>query len=185
MQGFVLEDFENQDYSLSTIFGLNNKMKSFISLTLIMLCCASVSLASAESTQQKQTKIEKKINPFVTNPRNLLSLNDDGRKQIQELTEEFKETVSKKEQMAIELKEIRDSSREDANPMINILAAVNPRVSLNLGTSSEVTTQRKVLHCTVLENSLKGGLRFTSVYRLSSKAKDIESEIADRESQQI
>lgn len=61
MQGFVLEDFENQDYSLSTIFGLNNKMKSFISLTLIMLCCASVSLASAESTQQKQTKIEKKI----------------------------------------------------------------------------------------------------------------------------
>ena len=131
------------------------------------------------------TKIEKKINPFVTNPRNLLSLNDDGRKQIQELTEEFKETVSKKEQMAIELKEIRDSSREDANPMINILAAVNPRVSLNLGTSCEVTTQRKVLHCTVLENSLKGGLRFTSVYRLSSKAKDIESEIADRESQQI
>lgn len=136
------------------------------------------------SVEEEIAKMNKRLNPFVTNPRNLLALNDDGREKIKELAESLKERVSHKDEVGNELKDIREVSREDANPMINIMQAINPRVSLNLGTSTQVIKERQIIKATVLENSIFGGLRYTPTYRITRMAKDIEAEIVEREQKQ-
>jgi len=116
----------------------------------------------------------KKLDPFITNPRNLLSLNDAGRQKIKDMAKEFKEVVAKKDELEHELQQLSKESLHGANPMVSIVKSIEPEVVITIGTSTEKFTERVVGQQSFIENSINGGLRPVPYYPIDKSARDIE-----------
>ena len=121
--------------------------------------------------------ISKKLDPFVTNPRNLLSLNNDGREKVKEMAKEFKDIVALNDDKTHELKQLSKESLHGANPMISVVKCIEPEVIITIGTSIQKFQERTVGQRSFIENSLHGGLRPIPYYPIDKSARDIEHAI--------
>ena len=125
-------------------------------------------------------RLNAKIDPFVTNPRNLMALNTQGREKIKEMAVELKKFIADKKDLEDELQKISQSSRADANPIISVSRSIEAGVVLTVGTTVQPVRQKVVQRMSIIENSESGGLRFTNYYPVTKRARDIEYAIVEQ-----
>lgn len=118
--------------------------------------------------------MSKKLDPFITNPRNLLSLNDAGREKIRNMANDFKEVIANKDELEHELTKLRKESLHGANPMVSVVKCIEAEVVITIGTSTKKFTERVIGQNSYIENSVSGGLRTIPYYPVDKSARDIE-----------
>jgi len=124
--------------------------------------------------KEKMNFLSKKLDPFVINPRSLLSLNNEGRAKVKEMAAELKGISVDKEALENELKQLSKEAQHGANPMISVIKCIEAEVVLTIGTSTEQFKDRVIGQRSYIENSVHGGLRPVPYYPLDKSARDIE-----------
>lgn len=125
--------------------------------------------------------LSKKLEPVMKNPKAMLALNHHEKERIKDQAKRFSELTPQQEEYKKMLEEIRKETDALANPMICARKTIERGVEITIGGITERISIRQVSPVTVLRNSRKSALRFTSLHQLTEKAKEIEKKIAQEE----
>jgi uncharacterized protein (DUF342 family) len=125
--------------------------------------------------------LSKKLEPVMKNPKAMLALNHHEKERIKEQAKRFSELTPEQEKYKKMLEDIKKETDALANPMINARKCLERGVEITIGGITERISLRRVSPLTILRNSRRNELRFTSLHMLTEKAKEIERKIAQEE----
>ena len=93
------------------------------------------------------------------------------------MAQDFKDIISKKDELEHELKQLRKESLHGANPMVSVVKCIEAEVVISIGNSNKKFAVRVLGQNSYIENSVSGGLRTVPYYTIDKSARDIEHAI--------
>lgn len=133
-----------------------------------------------EPIQRELEFYSKKLEPFVKNPKLMLTVSAQERDQIREMAAKVKEINVRQEAVRQQIKEFETKADEDANPILSARTSIARGLIVTVGQNSEeILPQRKPV--SIIRNSKTGMMRILPLHNISDNVKTIEREIVQME----